>query len=44
MTQELAFFGGEPIRKTPFPKLRNIGVEEKKAVNEVLDADLLSGF
>ena len=44
MSHELAFFGGEPIRETPFPKLRNIGEEEKKAVNEVLDADLLSGF
>jgi len=44
MSQDLAILGGTPIRMTPFPKLRNIGEEEKKAVNEVLDDDNLSGF
>ena len=44
MSQELAFFGGEPVRKKAFPKLPPIGPEEKKAVNEVLDSNVLSAF
>lgn len=41
---KLALFGGEPVRKEPFPRFNNIGEEEKKAVMEVLDSGILSDF
>lgn len=43
--EELAINGGEPVRKTPFPNpYDTIGDEEKKAVLEVMDTGVLSGF
>lgn len=40
----LALFGGKPIRQKPFPRYNTIGEEEKKAVMEVMDGGVLSGF
>jgi len=42
--KELAINGGQPVRQKPFPKIKNIGPEERQAVLGVLDSDLLSGF
>ncbi len=39
-----AILGGEKIRKQPLPHYNMIGDEEKKAVMEVLDSGILSGF
>jgi dTDP-4-amino-4,6-dideoxygalactose transaminase len=41
---QLALFGGDPIRKQPFPPHPVIGDEEKRAVMKVLDGGALSGF
>ncbi len=41
---KLAINGGSPVRATPFPRYNAIGEEEKRAVMEVLDAGVLSGF
>lgn len=41
---QLAIFGGEPVRREPFPPYRTIGEEEKQAVLEVLDSGVLSQF
>lgn len=42
--KKLALFGGEPIRKEPFPEYITIGDEEKRAVMEVLDSTVLSKY
>lgn len=39
-----ALLGGNPVRTAPFKKRKTMGEEEKKAVLEVLDSDVLSGF
>lgn len=41
---KLAINGGEPIRKTPFPRYITLGEDEKHAVMEVLDGGVLSQF
>jgi len=41
---KLAINGGTPVRDTPFPRYNTIGDEEKRAVMEVLDSGVLSGF
>ena len=41
---KLAINGGEPVRKTPFPEYITIGIEEKKAVMDVLDSTILSKY
>lgn len=40
----LAINGGEPARKTPFPRYNTIGKEEKEAVARVLDSGVLSQY
>lgn len=40
----LALLGGRPVRDRPFPVYNTIGVEEKRAVAEVLDSGVLSQF
>lgn len=44
MTDKPAILGGKPIRDKPLPVYNTIGDEEKKAVMEVLDSGVLSGF
>jgi dTDP-4-amino-4,6-dideoxygalactose transaminase len=44
MNNKLAFFGGSPVRTTPFPSYDVIGEEEKHAVMKVLDSGILSRF
>lgn len=41
---QLALFGGEKVRKQPFPPHPIIGEEEKRAVMEVLESGKLSTF
>lgn len=41
---KLAIHGGEPVRNKDFPGYNTIGVEEKKAVERVLDSGILSKF
>ncbi|CAM2059114.1 DegT/DnrJ/EryC1/StrS family aminotransferase [Desulfovibrionales bacterium] len=41
---QLAIFGGEPVRREPFPAYRTIGETEKIAVNRVLDSGVLSKY
>ena len=41
---KLAILGGSKVRTKPFPKYNTIGEEEKKAVIEVMDSGVLSGF
>lgn len=41
---KLAFLGGEPVNKSPFPLSNTIGEEEKREAMKVLDSGLLSGF
>jgi len=41
---KLAILGGTPVRTVPFPPYHTIGEEEKRAVMEVLDSQVLSGF
>jgi perosamine synthetase len=43
-TKQLALLGGDPVRKSPFPKYKSLGDEEKKAVMEVMDDGILSDF
>ncbi len=43
MTQ-LALLGGPPVRTSPFPAYRTIGVEEKAAVERVMESGILSRF
>jgi perosamine synthetase len=40
----LAINGGNPVRATPFPRYNTIGEEEKRAVAQVLESGVLSGF
>ena len=40
----LAISGGTPVRTTPLPAYRTIGVEEKQAVLQVMDSGSLSEF
>ncbi len=42
--EKLAFLGGEPVNKTPFPMSNTIGEEEKREAMKVLNSGLLSGF
>ena len=42
--EELALFGGKPVREKPFPQHRTTGDEEKKVVMEVMDSGILSEF
>lgn len=42
--EQLAWLGGEPTRRQPFPVYTTLGDEEKKAVIEVLDSGELSRF
>lgn len=44
MANELALFGGEPVRRKPFASRQTITEAEKKAASEVLDSGCLSGF
>ncbi len=45
MSNDLAaLLGGAPVRDQPMPVYNTIGEEEKKAVMEVLDSGVLSGF
>jgi perosamine synthetase len=44
MNMKLAINGGVPVRTKPFPAHQYIGVEEKEAVNRVLDSGILSRF
>ena len=39
-----AILGGEKLRKTPLESRTTIGPEEKKAVIDVMDSDVLSAF
>ncbi len=41
---ELAIFGGPKVRSNPFPQYKTIGDEEKRAVMDVMDSGVLSGF
>jgi len=41
---KLAIHGGTPVRSKPFPRYNTIGEEEKRAVMNVLDGGVLSGF
>jgi perosamine synthetase len=40
----LAIAGGKPVRSMPFTMRKTMGEAEKRAVLEVLDSDILSGF
>ncbi|MBN1692930.1 MAG: DegT/DnrJ/EryC1/StrS family aminotransferase [Dehalococcoidales bacterium] len=44
MAKKLALFGGEKVRKQPFPPHPIIGEEEKRAVMEVLESGKISTF
>ena len=41
---KLAILGGQPVIKKPFLPFNTIGKDEKKAVQDVLDTGILSGF
>ena len=41
---KLAFFGGPKIMTELFPSMSTIGIEEKKAVQRVMDSGKLSEF
>jgi len=41
--QKLALYGGEAVRKKPFPARGSIGREEKEAVNRLFDSVIESG-
>jgi perosamine synthetase len=41
---KLAIHGGQPLRRTPFPTYVTLGEEEKHAVMEVMDSQVLSDF
>ncbi len=42
--EKLALLGGKPILENPLPISNTIGIEEKKAVEAVLDSGILSDF
>jgi perosamine synthetase len=42
--EKLAILGGAPLNSEPWPESNTIGEEEKRAVLEVLDSGVLSGF
>lgn len=44
MEEKLALFGGQPTFKVALPLTNTIGVEEKEAVNRVMDRGILSSF
>ncbi len=44
MPERLALLGGPPVCSEPWPETSTIGAEEKRAVLEVLDSGMLSGF
>jgi perosamine synthetase len=39
-----AILGGDKVREKPFPRRITMGDEEKKAVQKVMDSDVLSAF
>ncbi|HVF47843.1 MAG TPA: DegT/DnrJ/EryC1/StrS family aminotransferase [Pyrinomonadaceae bacterium] len=41
---ELAIFGGEPVRKQPFPKFPVFDELERTAINEVLESGVWGGY
>ena len=41
--KKLALYGGEPVRKTPFPPRGSFGEDEKNAVNELFDRVIKNG-
>ncbi|WP_243544269.1 DegT/DnrJ/EryC1/StrS family aminotransferase [Pseudodesulfovibrio tunisiensis] len=41
---DLALFGGNPVRTTPFPRYNTMGQEEREAVLRVIDSGDLSKF
>lgn len=41
---KLAILGGRKVRETPFPAYYPLGEEEKRAVVEVMDSKILSGY
>lgn len=41
---KLAIHGGRPLRQIPFPTYTTLGEEEKRAVMEVMDSQVLSDF
>jgi len=41
---KLAIHGGRPLRQAPFPTYVTLGEEEKRAVMEVMDSQVLSDF
>jgi dTDP-4-amino-4,6-dideoxygalactose transaminase len=41
---KLAFLGGTPVRKSPFPAYNSLGKEETQAVHEVMASGVLSDF
>ncbi len=43
-TEKLAILGGEPIRSKPLPLYNTLDKKEKKAVNQIFDSGVLSGF
>ena len=44
MKNKPAILGGEKVRTNPFPRRVTMGPEEKKAVQEVMESDVLSAF
>jgi perosamine synthetase len=44
MKNKPAILGGEKVRNIPFPRRITMGNEEKKAVQKVMDSDVLSAF
>lgn len=44
MSKQLAINGGSPVRVELFPSYNTIGVEEKEAVNRVMDSGALSRY
>ncbi len=42
--EKLAFLGGEPVNKNPFPLSNTIGKDEKREAMKVLNSGILSGF
>lgn len=42
--EKLAFFGGKPVNKNPFPLSNTIGEDEKREAMRVLNSGILSGF
>jgi perosamine synthetase len=44
MKNKPAILGGPQVRTLPFPKRRTMAIEEKQAVNDVMDSDVISAF